>query len=246
MANPVIHGHSSSRYDKPPKTLAELVGKATGANSPANLLTFTEVGKKERAEKLKADGWGRYVPHGETDAGLMWLKSEWEKVFTEVKQLTDKTWKDGQGNTHYQRCASAVLDNKHTGKRLWASVIHLPSGVQDGKHFSDKESHVKAWKGACDGWADYHKKQKDKWDFDGTMYIADWNVDFKVSDWRDRVRDYYPNCHCSWKSPYPGGGTHGDRLIDATWTDFSIDECVLLDKTESSDHRPFGELIRWP
>ena len=109
MANPVIHGHSSSRYDKPPKTLAELVGKATGANSPANLLTFTEVGKKERAEKLKADGWGRYVPHGETDAGLMWLKSEWEKVFTEVKQLTDKTWKDGQGNTHYQRCASAVL-----------------------------------------------------------------------------------------------------------------------------------------
>lgn len=240
---PVVHGHASSRYDKPPSTLADQVARAVDVDE-ANLLSWTEVGDPDRAAKLKADGWGSFTPHKKTDVAWMWRKSVWDLVEKHVKELTPKTWTDGQGHKHWTRCATVVLDGPQG--RLWASVAHLPSGVQDGNKFdADHPAKVAAWKDAVRGWADYHQRQVDNWRPDLTMYVADWNVDFHSGHWRDWVQGVFPKMVLTWKGDMPAGGTHGDRLIDATWATRN-GRCVLLDKRSgTSDHRPYAEKIGW-
>jgi hypothetical protein len=44
----------------------------------------------------------------------------------------------------------------------------------------------------------------------------------------------------------PNGGTHGDRLIDASWNTVKANKCKLLKDDGSSDHRPWGEALAWP
>jgi hypothetical protein len=250
MAN-VRHGHSSSKVDQSPASLAKLVGRATSSGKDANLLTYTEVQTADRAEALVTEGWGKYTPHGETDCALMWLKSEWAPVDCHTNQLGSKTFVDGNGNTKKVICATAVLDHKPSGWRLWVSVAHLPSSVQDGDHFSQAQTdadRVACWKSAVDDWRDTRKKQGEKWHHHMAMHVADWNVNLKMSDWRQEVdgRIGADSYRGTWTgNNLPSGGTHGDRLIDATWSDGAFQSTMLLDKTDSSDHRPYGEVIGW-
>ena len=68
----IRHGHSSSRYDKPPKTLAEQVGRATTSGKDGNLLTFTEVDTKDRAAKLSAVTGTTLIQSGESSTTNWW------------------------------------------------------------------------------------------------------------------------------------------------------------------------------
>lgn len=245
---PIIHGHASSRYDKPPKKLAEQVARAVGHEDPeANLLSWTEVGDPDRAEKLTADGWGTYAPHDKTDVAFMWNKAIFELAFKDVQELTDKTWTDGQGHVHKTKCASVILNCKLKDRRLLATVCHLPSGVQDGNNFNDEHpKKVAAWKAALPGWHNYlNDTLRPVYRPDFVMVIADWNVDFHSAHWRGYVQDVFPGKTLTWAGDMPNGGTHGDRLIDATWADHN-GKCVLLEKREgTSDHRPYAEKLTW-
>lgn len=243
----IRHGHSSSRYDRSPKSLAEQVGRLVDQDGDrtGNLLTYTEVGTPERADKLRADGWGRFVPQNKTDCAVMWLKADWTKVHTEVALLTDKTWVDGHGNSHKTKCATVVLDHRD-GHRLWVAVAHLPSEVQDGDAFADHPAKVEAWKDAVDNWPEYQAEQRDLWFHDRQMYVADWNVDLRSAHWRGYLNDVFPKCDPTWRKGHmPEDGTHNLGLIDATYTSAKYLKVGLLKDDDSSDHRPYGEKIGW-
>jgi hypothetical protein len=245
------HAHSSSRYDRSTSSLDKQVNKgATHEDPSANLMTFTEIGNKERAEACEADGWGHYHPHDKTDCAVMWRKSKWEKVNSgSTRKLTDKTWQIS-GNTHKLVGASIVLKDadNDTGRRLWVAVVHFPSGVQDGHGWAkDNDDAVKAWQDGIRGLKDWRNDQKESYGVDLAMLCADWNVNLKLDFFRDYIRNVFPNMSCTWRSPYPNGGTHGDRLIDATWTDGRRDEDAwLLKDDDSSDHRPYADIVDWP
>jgi hypothetical protein len=246
----IRHGHSSSLVSESPKSLAEQVGRATRSGKDANLLTFTEVQSKERAEALQTDGWGVYAPHGDTDCAVMWHKGEFTKVDGFTNQLGSKTFIDGNGNKKKVICATTVLDHKPTGKRLWVSVAHLPSSVQDGVHFSNAQTdadRVACWKSAVDDWKATRKNQYDKFKQGTSMHVADWNVNFHMPDWRTEVdgRIGADKFQGTWGHDRPAGGTHGNRLIDATWTNGSFKKTMLLQDDKSSDHRPYGDIIVW-
>jgi hypothetical protein len=238
------HAHSSSLYSKGPLSLAKQVKRAVEATDPAaTLLTFTEVGSPEREKVLyEADPehWAAYVPEP-SDVGMMWRRKQFEVIWKEPHKLTTLEWTDGKGRKHETWCASMFL--KHTtGRTLWLSVCHLPSNVQNGARWENNKQ-AAAWKGAVAGWADYWTKCRKRDRPDLGMVVADWNVDFHMAVWRDRVKNHFPSMHLGWTGNMPNGGTHGKRLIDGTMATARASNCVLLKDDDSSDHRPYGEAI---
>lgn len=248
----IRHGHSSSRFDKPPKTLAEQVGRATSSGKNANLLTFTEVEGKDRCNALNTDGWGKYCGYvdGDTDCAVMWDKNEWTKVTAFASRLTEGTYHMDGGHDRRVVAATVILDHE-SGKRLWVSVCHLPSSVQEGDHWSNDQTdqdRVKCWKNGVENWRDKRQSAKDNHHQDLSMHVADWNVDCRSGKWRDEIdkRIGADKFRGTWtKNNLPQGGTHGDRLIDATWTNGTFKDTMLLPDDNSSDHRPYGDIIGW-
>jgi hypothetical protein len=245
----VCHGHSSSLYSNSPSSLNKQVQKFVDSTDPeANLLTYTEVGSDQRTEVLKdADpDWAGWVPDA-TDVGLMWEKSKFHPIWKHCVKLTDKVWTDGQGRKHTTYCATALLEKDtgdNAGKTVFLSVCHLPSHVQNGKNFYDN-AQAKAWKSACAGWNDHWNEVRKEDHPDLALIVADWNVDFHMDVWRDRVQDYFPSMFLGWKGNMPpdGKGTHGSRLIDGTMATVKANWCELLKDDSSSDHRPYGEAV---
>jgi len=243
----IRHAHSSSLYSNPVYSLEDQLERAVEADDPsANTLTFTEVGSAERTEALKdaSPDWAAWVP-SQSDVGLMWRKQNFSPIWKEATKLTDKVWTDGQGRKHETWAGTALLEHSE-GRTLFLSVCHLPSHVQNGKKFYDN-AQAKAWKGACSGWSDYWNKIRKRDHPDLAMLVADWNVDFHMSEWRSKVQSYFPSMFLGWAGHMPpkGKGTHGSRLIDGTWATVKTSKCQLLKDDGSSDHRPYGEALPW-
>jgi hypothetical protein len=241
----VRHAHSSSLYSETPQSLANQLDRAIKADDPdATVLTFTEVGSDNRAQVLKDanEGWAAWVP-GKTDVGIMWRKADYSPIWKEAHKLTDKVWTDGQGRKHETWCATAFLEHID-GQTLFLSGCHLPSHVQNGSNYYDN-AQAKAWKSALDGWGNYWNNKRKKDHPTLAILTGDWNVDFHMSVWRDRVQSYFPSLFLGWKGNMPNGGTHGARLIDGSMSTTKAKKCVLLKDDGSSDHRPFGEKLPW-
>jgi len=242
------HAHSSSLYSSSPLSLARQVERAVEAKDPtATLLTFTEVGGPERTKVLKdadPDHWAAWVPSA-TDVGIMWRKAQYDPRWKESHKLTDRVWTDGHGRKHETYCGSALLD-RDGGGAAFVSVCHLPSHVQRGDGFYDN-AQARAWRDALDGWAEYWNDVRKRDKPDVALIVADWNVDFHSSHWRQYVQKVFPKLELGWSGNMPpkNQGTHGSRLIDATWSTHKATKCVLLKDDASSDHRPYGEAIPW-
>lgn len=247
---PIRHAHSSSLYDGPKSGLKDQMKRLVTATDPsANLSTLTEVGSDERTKILKdaAPGeWGAWVPNASaccSDSGLMWRKSDWSLLSKDLHKLTDKVWTDGQGRKHTTYATSAKF--KHTsGRTVFVSVAHLPSHVQNGNKFYDN-AQARAWKSAVDGWHTYWNKFRKAHHPDAGLIVADWNVDYHSKHWRQHVQAIFPSLHLNWQGHMPNGGTHGKRLIDATWGTQKPTKTRLLKDDNSSDHRPYGEAFKW-
>ena len=245
---PIRHAHSSSLYDGPKSGLKDEMKRLVNATDPsANLATLTEVGSDERTQILKdaAPGeWGAWVPD-QSDVGVMWDKADWELKTKEAHKLTDKTWTDGQGRKHTTWAASAKLKSTHDGRTIYLGISHLPSHVQDGNSFHNN-AQAAAWKDAVKGWHTYWNDFRNEHHPDAGFLVADWNIDFHSQHWRDYVQGVFPSLHLSWKGNMPSGGTHGKRLIDATWATVKPYAARLLKDDDSSDHRPYGDAFKWP
>lgn len=244
----VRHAHSSSLYSESPQSLANQVERAVEAEDPsATVLTFTEVGSPDRTKVLKEadpDEWAAWVPD-QSDVGIMWRKAQFSPVWKEPKKLTDKVWTDGKGRKHETWCATALLEHTE-GHTLFLSVCHLPSNVQNGNKFNNN-AQAAAWKSAVNGWHDYWNKKRKADNPTLGMIVADWNIDFHSGHWRDYVQGIFPSMFLGWKGNMPpdGKGTHGSRLIDASWSETKATKCKLLKDDSSSDHRPYGEALPW-
>lgn len=244
------HAHSSSLYSNSPQSLANQVERAVEADDPnATLLTFTEVGSSERTQVLKdadPDDWAAWVPSA-TDVGIMWRKAQYSPVWKEAHKLTDLVWTDGHGRKHETYAGTALLEHTDSGRLAFVSVCHLPSHVQNGDKFYDN-AQARAWRDAVDGWSTYWNNKRKADHPDVGLLVADWNVDYHSSHWMQYVGDVYPSMFCTWagdKEPPNNQGTHGSRLIDATWSTSKPSKAKLLKDDSSSDHRPYGEAIPW-
>lgn len=208
----------------------------------ATILTFTEVGSKEREDVLRKASpteYGSWQPDI-TDVAIMWSKDQFEPGAREAHKLTELIWTDGHGRKHQTYAGSMLLTHKG-GQKLWVSVCHTPSHVQNGSRYYDN-AQARAWKDAMDNWGKYTELQRKKYRPALTMVVADWNVDFHMPIWKGRVQNFFPRLKLNWAGHMPEGGTHGKRLIDGTMANIRAKNAFLLKDDASSDHRPFGSV----
>src|SRR5262245_35708341 len=189
----VRQAHCSSLGSGSVKALSDQVARGAEHTDPScNLMTWTEIYTADRAKQLKADGWGTYAPHQETDAAFMWRKQRWKLVKSSTHRLTDKTWVVS-GHTHKLVSAKVVLEAQDGSGIIWLSVTHFPSGVQGKGGFkTDNPDAVAAWKSGLKGMADWKAAQHDKWHPQWMGMCADWNIDFKLGWCRDIVKQEFP------------------------------------------------------
>src|SRR5262245_38975036 len=242
----IRHVHSSSRYDRSEQSLAKEAKAYAKATDPqADLITYTEVKSREDAlrDALEPE-FGCYQPD-QTDVAICWRKDKWAQQVKEVHKITDKVWTDGQGHKHETWVATALL-KRNDGHLLWISLCHLPSNVEAGCKVKENKQGA-AWKSALNGWKSYWDDSRKKHHPDVGMIVADWNIDFHVQCWRQYVAGVWPNLVLCWRDPnMPKGGTHGSRLIDASWGTVKPNKAWLLPDNNASDHRPWAEVIEWP
>ena len=244
----IRHGHSSSRYDRSSQSLTNEAKQFAKATDPqANLITYTEVKSREQALRDGlGDAFGVYQPD-QTDVAICWRKDKWKQQLKETHKLTDKVWTDGQGNSH-QTWVATVLLRHNNGHTLWVSLCHLPSNVEAGCNV-DSNKQGAAWKSALPGWKSYWDNSRKQHKPTVGMVVADWNIDFHKQCWRQYVAGIWPNFWLSWRDPNmppENKGTHGDRLIDASWASTKAKDCWLLPDDNSSDHRPWAQIVEWP
>lgn len=242
----IKHAHSSSLYSASASSLARQVHKAIDDDGPvATLLTFTEVGAQSREDVLRyaSPDYGSWQPDI-TDVAVMWSKDQFDPGARESELLTDKVWTDGHGREHKTYAGSILLRHKG-GQSVWVSVCHLPSHVQDGGRFYDN-AQARAWQDAVDHWGEYWVRSKKKHKPDLGLIVADWNVDFHMTVWRQRVHEQFHGLANCWVGHMPKDGTHGDRLIDASLGSVKAKDARLLEDDKSSDHRPYGDVYVVP
>lgn len=231
-----VHIHSSSRYDRTKLSLSRAVDSYI--NHDADLLTFTEVSDNRRAEALIKDGYVRLISSngGFDDCGIMYRKSRFTLLYRESYHI---------GGGRYAQIA--VLKDIVTNKRFVLGVAHYPADVEDSMRFGRRTIRTMTWNTNVVRLRRRVNRLKSRYNCTAALIVADWNLNIKRRWVRARIRAIHPNWTLTWRRPYPAGGTHGDRIIDATIKKGKISivqEARLLPDDESSDHRPYIEWLR--
>lgn len=226
----IRHLHESTRFDRPAAALRAVLHYW---RHRVSLVTLTEI----RGREIDLRGWTTLTGPG--DSGILVRDRAW-KVRTAWTELLSETpiGKDGK---RYVRAIFALLEHR-SGATVLVSCAHLPSDVQDGDGFSTSPK-VKVWRESMQTYATTIREAA-AYNPDGYLVAADWNVDHRRAVWRSWIGSRFPMLHCSWTGRMPRRGTHGRRVIDATWTSFKVERIRVLRRNRSSDHRPYVETLR--
>lgn len=238
----IKHIHSSGRFDRSPESLR----RATKSyiEKGANLITFTEIHRGERADALKFEGfrlvWVKSPTNrGADDPAVLVKDSDFIVVGAWAKQLSRHEQRRGPGGPPPPSALTVLLRDRRTKKLFMVSVAHLPSNVEGSWFKREVYWRVFVWRDCVKTWRSFLAKKRNQYT-NKVIVIADWNLNFKRRAIRLVVKRYWPGLSLTWRGPWPSGGTHFKRIIDGTMTNLDIEEYArLLEDDGSSDHRPY-------
>lgn len=248
----IRHIHSSGRYDRPASALASAL--ASYGDREANLITLTEqANAKHRLALQTFTGDYNYdvvqgIGYG-ADCAIVVKKSDFTVLRVWAEKATKYEQRRGPGGPPPAEYITALLEDRKTTKRVIVSVIHLPSHVEwdwtDKGAYSGFAWRVMVWRDAHRNWSKHLGQVKRSYKCTDLIMVADWNLNFKKRVFRVLLNTLHPTLKLGWYwKKLPTGGTEGTRLIDATLTNLKIkSHAQLLVDDESSDHRPYVELL---
>lgn len=237
----IVHIHSSSRYDRSAATLWAAVQRYI---KDADLVTFTEVEYEHREAVLRrVDGWGCATGDlsPRNDAGIIWDNSVY-KLVAEGNEVVAEIAANGQKPV---AATWAVLDHRDSGKRILVIAVHAPSSVEGKDGLIPRSQRVQAWLSVANGLRKLWQRLSKRYNTDGILVAADWNVNIKKLVFRTMFKSLYPTFSLVWSGKdFPKDGTHQSRIID-----FSLIRGILKRKNNpriyrddiSSDHQPYIE-----
>lgn len=239
------HIHSSSRFNRDPESLHKAFADYTHKSS---LVTFTEVEFEPREKALVMPGWNKVTgdESNRNDSAVCWNEARFIGVYDEQLPIKGSVFSRMGGKKADQLYATIVVLEDGLGKSFVVGVIHLPSDVEEDLSKRRKTERTVSWYLACNQLRRRVNKLKRKFKADGSMIVADWNIDFKKAWARALVKTLFPTWKLTWTNTNVAGGTHGKRIIDATIIrgDFSVVGSAKLGRDDnSSDHRPYGEVL---
>jgi hypothetical protein len=260
------HIHCSSRYDRSASVLE--VDLDTWM-AECDLLTLTEVSNDQRAVKLREKGWSYFnskLNQGQDDVAVAWETEVWKQRTGSTTKLSHTTFTRGTRPV-YSYAADVVLRRADTGHKLLVSVSHMPAHVEGNGDFRTTEdqwqARKKAYLDTLTAWSRLVKDKERKHNTDGTLVVADWNINLKddwfrqllKDNWGDKYKQAWTHFPTSGGSlaggpeapPGAPGKGYGDRIIDGSlYRDLVVTkEPHLMDRVRSSDHRPYKESFRF-
>lgn len=137
---------------------------------------------------------------------------------------------------------TALLKDRQGGIPVLYTVTHLTAGVEKVWDNQPLAYRVKVWHAAEKAWGD-HTRLLRKQTGAKVVMVSDWNLNLEKLKYRALLKALYPRLTLTWQE-FPGPGTHGSRVIDATLTNLNIvGPATLLPDDDSSDHRPYIEVL---
>lgn len=249
MAN-FKHIHSSGRFDRSPASLAVAY---TRYCRDADLITGTEVqspGRVAAVKRVLAPDFGFvYGNHGHAnDAVVSYRKSRFSLVYSEAFKASNVRVYRSDGHIRDPLYSTiAVLEEIATGHRIVVAVTHYASHVEGDIVRKHRTGRVRQWydsvrrvKNRVNALAKTHKAGS-------RVFVGDFNINFKRVWARSVVKAIAPAYHITWKKTKVAGGTHGNRIIDATFARgrlLVLQGAKLYTDDASSDHRPYIETLR--
>lgn len=248
------HIHSSGRYDATRKSFVNALSRYV---KQASIITVTEVHLERRENIMREVGmlnnFGVVTGDGSArdDCGIMYDREVWECLAEFTKQILPAGAYSRADGVEVQAAyaAFAVLRHKVSKKKILVSVAHLPPTVEFKGRFSGSRSaqRARAWRTAHRNWRAAWNDAARQHRVDGVMIVADWNLNIKSWPIRVFLQRLQPGMRAVWgNGPFPGAGTLGKRIIDHTWIRGVIgrwSKPYLLIDDNSSDHRPYGEVL---
>lgn len=251
MTKPFVHIHSSSRYDR---SKGSLFAAAVGYNSDADLVTYTEVefeGREQAVRKANGDAFGMVSgdESNANDAVISYKKSRFKLLYKEMFKATNVVVYRPSGKPRDPVYATiAVLEDKLTGAAVVVAVIHLASSVEGDLARRESTNRALQWSTALRNTKRRVNKLAKQYGA-AHMIVADFNINFKKLWARLAVKAIAPSYLLTWRNVKVPGGTHGNRIIDATLLRGAIGVkkpgAYLYKDDPSSDHRPYIETLVW-
>lgn len=244
------HIHSSGRFDRSP---ASATRAARVYNSRADLVTGTEFEAQRRENAIrKANGTAFGFVSGDksyaNDCYVSYKKSRFKLLYSEQFVASRVKYYTSPGRLQaWAYTTIAVLEDLTNGKVLVVSVIHLPHAIESDLAKKRRPVRVRKWIDALNNTRTRTNALAVRYKASGRMIVADYNLDFKKAWARALVKSMYPAYHLTWKNVKISGGTLGRRLIDATLLRGRIKTAGarLFKDDDSSDHRPYIEVLEW-
>jgi hypothetical protein len=240
----IRHTHTSSRFNRSPNSLEVALDKYM---ADSDLLTITEVDSSSRVQQIAEKGW-KFV-HGDSgprdECAVAWRKDKFALIYGKSHKLTSKTYKNDRGwQTAPPYGTFAVLETEG-GKRILVGVTHFPWGNLRSLISRHPKGDVAiAFNAQYAGFRLEAEKLAERFDVDGVILVADWNIDIKspvVRAWfKLTARGYKVN----WSAPFPARGTFGSRVIDIALLSGTLrvkGRPRVLPHDASSDHTPFAQ-----
>lgn len=239
----IRHTHSSSRYDRLPRTLLWLLRVAV---QRSDLITFTEVANDKRAAALEWMGWERIQspePGGLAECAVMVRSSVWRVDGWRVVRLS--RLRIARRGGQYNWCLVVFLTHRRTKRSGVVAVVHMPSGIQEGAGFEEDSENLHATANfhlSCDNLSTRALRWKERFDF--VLLTGDWNIDARLATFRSYIRDVFPGSSQTWGVQRPDRGTYGKRLIDfSVMWGLRVERARVMRIFAASDHRPFWERL---
>lgn len=252
MTRIIKHIHSSGKFNGSNKTLFAAAKKYNGA---ADLVTYTEV-EFERRENAVRKANGKTFGFVSGDKGnandcAISYNSNFKLVYTEMFKATDKRIHMSKNKLRDELYSTiAIFDDIVNGKRLLVCTTHYASSVEsdlDKKRY--RAERAAQWMDSVPSSIKRANKLSRQYKCDGIIVCGDFNLNFKKKWARALIKSIAPKYSITW-TYLPTGGTHGNRVIDATLIRKNkklklLSSAKLFEDDNSSDHRPYIEKFIW-
>lgn len=261
------HIHSSSLFMN---TASSLEADLDVWMTKASLITLTEIQNNRRAATMRERGW-RYFnakrDQGYDQCGVCWAIEDWHLQRSWVRKLNDNAFTRGLTQRPSAPIVSCtvLLKSVQTGQTLLVSVVHMPAHVEGpGGWRTDLakwQARKAAYLSSLKNWSIHIEDLERKKRPDGTLVVADWNLNLKQHWVRDLLHTRFDGHRQAWvQFPTEGGSMHGGpvaplgpgkgshaKIIDGTlYRGLKVTRHPnLMAAAESSDHRPYIEAFEF-
>lgn len=233
------HVHSSSRFDRSPLSLLRAVRVYL---TRAAVITLTETTREPRTRVLRSlPGYDLLKVAGIPGAGdpaVLVRRRRLEVIWVKRWVLSEQRYDLGASLVV---AVAVLLRDRHSGRELLVTVAHLPARLHEDRNLA-------VWRDALETWGILVHAELDVRPDLRVLLTGDFNLCARSAGNRreiNRLLDV-PGLASSWGRrvrALPEQGTHGQRLIDDTWSNMPLLRVDLLPDDPSSDHRPYRDVF---